>query len=99
MSFAIPGWTGTPEQLQMQREIDESFGKLKPKNSGNIYSGSFGSMWSICENCRFSDTCGNENYSKKQCDDFEFKRTSILKDEDISYSNPYLENVEMSDIS
>ena len=29
MSFAIPGWTGTKEQLQMQKEIDESFQKKK----------------------------------------------------------------------
>ena len=29
MSFAIPGWTGTKEQLQIQKEIDESFQKKK----------------------------------------------------------------------
>ena len=29
MSFAVPGWTGTPEQLEMQKEIDESFGRIK----------------------------------------------------------------------
>lgn len=29
MSFVIPGWTGTKEQLQMQKEIDESFQKKK----------------------------------------------------------------------
>ena len=55
-------------------------------------------MWSICENCRFSDTCGNENYNKKQCDAFEFKQCSMQEDEDISYSNPYLENSEMGEL-
>ena len=29
MSFAVPNWTGTKEQLQMQKEIDESFAKSK----------------------------------------------------------------------
>jgi len=33
MSFAVPNWTGTKEQLQMQKEIDESFQKKRQKKN------------------------------------------------------------------